>query len=97
MTDTENNGWETTDTPAAGKGTISNAQLLSIVERIERLNEDKKNVQEDVKQVLLEAKGNGFDPKIIRKVVALRDKTTAELQEEQALVDMYMTACEGGE
>jgi uncharacterized protein (UPF0335 family) len=67
-------------------------QLKAIVERIERLLEEMKALQDDVKDVYAEAKGNGFDTKIIRKIVSLRKKNAAERQEEEALLDLYMHA-----
>ncbi len=67
-------------------------QLKSIVERIERLEEDKAAVMEDLKEVYAEAKGTGFDTKIIRKVVRLRKQDRAKRQEEEAILDLYLTA-----
>jgi uncharacterized protein (UPF0335 family) len=71
---------------------MTNDQLKSIVDRIERLNGEKQTIADDVKQVYLEAKGTGYDPKIIRKIVAKRKKDAAELQEEEALIDTYEAA-----
>lgn len=70
----------------------SNGQLRAIVERIERLENDKKVISADIGEVYAEAKANGFDTKIIRKVVALRKKEAAARDEEQALLDTYMAA-----
>ena len=70
-------------------------QLKTIIERIERLEEDKAAVAADLKEVYLEAKGNGFDVKIIRKVIRLRKQDTAKRQEEDALVDLYLSAIGG--
>jgi uncharacterized protein (UPF0335 family) len=70
-------------------------QLKSIIERIERLEEDKAAVQTDLKEVYAEAKGNGFDTKILRKVVRLRKQDKAKRQEEDALVDLYLSAIGG--
>ncbi len=67
-------------------------QLKSIVERIERLEEDKAAVQADLKEVYAEAKGTGFDVKILRKVVRLRKQDRAKRQEEEALLDLYLSA-----
>jgi len=67
-------------------------QLKSIVERIERLEEEKKALAEDIKEVYAEAKGNGFDVKIIRKVVSLRKQETAERVEQEQLIDLYLAA-----
>ena len=67
-------------------------QLKSIIERIERLEQEKAEIAEQVKEVFAEAKGNGFDVKIIRKVVRLRKTDRAKRQEEEALIDLYMSA-----
>jgi uncharacterized protein (UPF0335 family) len=70
-------------------------KLKSLIERIERLEEDKASVAGDLKEVYAEAKGEGFDSKIIRKVIRLRKQDTAKRQEEEALVDLYLAAIGG--
>ncbi|NBN64179.1 DUF2312 domain-containing protein [Pannonibacter tanglangensis] len=70
-------------------------QLRAFIERIERLEEEKKTIVEEIKDVYGEAKGNGFDPKILRKVISLRKKQPHERQEEEAILDLYMTALGG--
>ena len=70
-------------------------KLKSLVERIERLEEDKAAVANDLKEVYAEAKGEGFDTKILRKVVRLRKADTAKRQEEEALIELYITAIGG--
>ena len=85
-------------TPAATDVDVMIAQptrLLSIIERIERLAEDKAAVMEDMKEVFLEAKGEGFNVKILRKVISLRKKDRAKRLEEEALIDLYLTAIGG--
>jgi uncharacterized protein (UPF0335 family) len=67
-------------------------QLKSVVERIERLEEEKKALGDDIKEVYAEAKGNGFDIKIIRKVVSIRRQETADRVEQEQLIDLYLTA-----
>ena len=67
-------------------------QLKSIIERIERLEEDKAAVMTDLKEVYLEAKGNGFDVKILRKVVRLRKQDPNERQEQETILETYMQA-----
>jgi uncharacterized protein (UPF0335 family) len=67
-------------------------QLKSIVERIERLEEDKKAIADDIREVYAEAKGNGFDVKVLRKVVSLRKQETAERVEQEQLIDLYLAA-----
>jgi uncharacterized protein (UPF0335 family) len=68
------------------------AQLRAIVERIERLEEEKKAVSAQIKEVYDEAKGNGFDVKTLRKVVAIRKKKPEERSEEEAMLDLYLHA-----
>ena len=75
----------------ATSGTAAN-QLKSFIERIERLTEELKAIQDDVKDVYAEAKGNGFDTKVMRKIVALRKRDAAEREEEEAILDLYMQA-----
>jgi uncharacterized protein (UPF0335 family) len=70
-------------------------RLKSFIERIERLEEDKAAVSEDLKEVYSEAKGEGFDVKILRKVVRIRKQDKAKLSEEEALIELYMSAIEG--
>ena len=72
--------------------TVSAGQLRAIVERIERLEEEKKEVAEQIKEVYAEAKGNGFDAKTLRKIVALRKKKPEERSEEEAMLELYMNA-----
>jgi uncharacterized protein (UPF0335 family) len=76
--------------------TVHGAQLRGIVERIERLEEEKAQVAEQIKEVYAEAKGNGFDPKILRKVVAMRRLTPDERAEVEAIMDLYLQAIDGG-
>jgi uncharacterized protein (UPF0335 family) len=70
-------------------------KLKSLIERIERLEEDKAAVATDLKEVYAEAKGEGFDVKIMRKVVRLRKQDKAKRQEEEALIDLYVSAIGG--
>lgn len=78
-------------------GGIAGEQLRSFIERIERLEEEKKGIAEDIKEVYAQAKATGFDPKIMRKVISLRKMDTADRQEQEALLDVYLHAIEGGE
>jgi uncharacterized protein (UPF0335 family) len=77
---------------ADAKTTFAQGQLKSIVERIERLEEEKKAIAGDIKEVYAEAKGNGFDVKILRKVISLRKKDANEREEEEAMLDLYLNA-----
>lgn len=74
------------------KTTFAHGQLKSIVERIERLEEEKKVIAGDIKEVYAEAKANGFDTKILRKVISLRKKEATEREEERSMLDVYMAA-----
>ena len=67
-------------------------QLKSIIERIERLEQEKSEIAEQIKEVFAEAKGNGFDVKILRKVVRIRKQDRAKRQEEEAILDLYLSA-----
>jgi uncharacterized protein (UPF0335 family) len=67
-------------------------QLKSIIERIERLEEDKKAIADDIKEVYGEAKANGFDAGILRKVISMRKKPAAERAEEEAIMELYLQA-----
>ena len=71
---------------------VQGDQLKSIVQRIERLEEEKKTIADDIKEVYAEAKGNGYDVKVLRKVVALRKRDLDERKEEEAILDLYLQA-----
>jgi len=75
--------------------TTAQGKLKSLIERIERLEEDKAAVANDLKEVYGEAKSEGFDVKIVRKVVRLRKQDSAKRQEEEALIDLYISAIGG--
>jgi uncharacterized protein (UPF0335 family) len=74
------------------KTTFAHEQLKSVVERIERLEEEKKTIAADIKEVYAEAKSNGFDTKILRKIISARKKDANEREEEQSMLDLYMAA-----
>jgi uncharacterized protein (UPF0335 family) len=67
-------------------------QLKSIVERVERLEQEKAEVAEQIKEVFAEAKGNGFDVKVLRKIVRIRKQDRAKRMEEEAILDLYLAA-----
>jgi uncharacterized protein (UPF0335 family) len=71
---------------------IAADQLRSIVERIERLEEEKQALADDIKEVYAEAKANGYDTKTLRTVVRLRKQDKSERAEQEALLDLYMAA-----
>lgn len=72
--------------------TTAQDQLKSIVDRIENLANEKAEIQEQIKEVLEEAAGNGFDKSIIRAIVRMRKKSIADRQNERALLDLYLEA-----
>jgi uncharacterized protein (UPF0335 family) len=73
-------------------GGIAGERLKSFIERIERLEEEKKALAEDIKEVFAEAKGVGFDVKTIRQVLKLRRMDKDDLDEQEALLDTYLRA-----
>ena len=74
------------------EGTVAADQLRLFIDRIERLEEEKKGIADDVKDVYAEAKANGYDTKTMRKVVALRKLETHTRQEMDALLETYRNA-----
>jgi uncharacterized protein (UPF0335 family) len=70
----------------------SQAQLRQFIEQIERLEEEKKALTADIRDKFLEAKGVGFDPKIMKKVISLRKRSKSERQEEDAVLETYLHA-----
>ena len=76
-------------TPAAN---FAKDQLKAVIERIERLEEEKKTTSEDIREVYAEAKGNGFDVKALRTIIRLRKQDPNERQEEESILETYMQA-----
>lgn len=74
------------------KSGFAKEHLRSFIERIERLEEEKKALADDIREVYSEAKGTGFDTKVMRRVVALRKMESADRQEMEAMLDLYQTA-----
>ncbi|MFC3691022.1 DUF2312 domain-containing protein [Chenggangzhangella methanolivorans] len=71
---------------------VAKDQLVAFVERIERLEEEKKGIADDIKEVYAEAKGNGFDVKVLRKVISVRKQDASERAEQEAILDLYLSA-----
>ena len=71
---------------------ISRDQLKAFIERIERMEEDKKSIADDIKDIYSEAAGAGFDAKAMKTIIRLRRKTEEERQEEDLILDTYMAA-----
>ncbi|HZT87687.1 MAG TPA: DUF2312 domain-containing protein [Stellaceae bacterium] len=76
----------------ADVGGIAGDRLKSFIERIERLEEEKRTLSEDIKEVYAEAKGTGFDPKIMRQVIRIRRMDKDDLDEQESLLDIYKRA-----
>lgn len=72
--------------------TVAASQIRSFVERIERLEEEKKAISDDIKDVYAEMKGQGFDTKAIKTIIKLRKKDVNKRQEEEAVLELYMAA-----
>ena len=77
---------------AASSSELKYFEGRPVIERIERLEEEKAALAADIREIYAEAKGVGFDPKIMRQVIKLRKLDTAELQEQDALLDTYKHA-----
>jgi uncharacterized protein (UPF0335 family) len=73
-------------------GGIAADRLRSFIERLERLEEEKKGLQDDIKDVMAEAKGTGFDTKVIRQILRLRKQGKEERQEMEELLELYKAA-----
>jgi uncharacterized protein (UPF0335 family) len=73
-------------------GGVAGAQLKSLIERIERLEEEKRALGEDIKEVFAEAKGTGFEPKIMRQIIKIRKMDKDEHDEQESLLDVYKRA-----
>ncbi len=76
----------------ADGGGVAGERLRSFIQRIERLEEEKKTISDDIREVYAEAKSNGFDPKIMRQVIRLRKMEAADRQEQEALLETYLAA-----
>jgi uncharacterized protein (UPF0335 family) len=76
----------------ADVGGIAGDRLKSFIERIERLEEEKRALQEDIKEVFAEAKGTGFDTKVMRQIIKIRRMDKDDLDEQETLLDVYKRA-----
>ena len=73
-------------------GGIAGDRLRSIVERIERLEEERKGLGDNIKDIFAEAKSAGFDVKVVRQIISIRKKEPAEVEEQETLLDLYRRA-----
>ena len=71
---------------------VAQDQLKAFVERIERMEEEKKAIADDIREIYAEAKGNGFDIKVLRQVVKIRKQDHSERMEQEAILDLYLAA-----
>ncbi len=76
---------------AEGDG-AAGERLRSFIQRIERLEEEKKTISDDIREVYAEAKSNGYDPKVMRQVVRIRKLDDADRQEQEAILETYLSA-----
>jgi len=77
---------------AANTGGVAAERLRSFIERVEHLEEEKAQLMHDIREVYAEAKGEGFDAKVLRKIVALRKKDPVQRREEEELLELYLSA-----
>jgi uncharacterized protein (UPF0335 family) len=71
---------------------VAQDQLRAFIERIERMEEEKAAIAADIREIYAEAKGNGFDTKVLRQVVKIRKQDHSERMEQEAILDLYLTA-----
>jgi uncharacterized protein (UPF0335 family) len=81
-----------TDSPASAVGGIAADRLRSIIERVERLEEERKALGSDIKDIFAEAKSAGFDVKVIRQIIRIRKQEPADVEEQETLLDIYRRA-----
>lgn len=77
---------------AGVSGGVAAGQIKSIIERVERLEAEKTAIAGDIKEIYSEAKSNGYDVKVLRQIVRIRKQDTAERQEQEAILDLYLHA-----
>jgi uncharacterized protein (UPF0335 family) len=82
----------TDDSPDAQVGGIAADRLRSIIERVERLEEERKALGNDIKDIFSEAKSAGFDVKVIRAIIRIRKQEPADVEEQESLLDVYRRA-----
>ena len=80
------------ETQAAAETNVAADELRAFIERIERLEEEKKTIADDIKEVYGEAKGRGYDTKVIRKIVSIRKQDANERAEMDAILELYLQA-----
>lgn len=83
---------DATETTTSEVGGIAADRLRSLIERIERLEEERKALGSDIKDIYAEAKSAGFDVKVIRQIITIRKREPAEVEEHESLLDLYRRA-----
>jgi uncharacterized protein (UPF0335 family) len=78
--------------PTVSTDSVAQDQIRAFIERIERMEEEKKAIADDIKEIYAEAKGNGFDTKVLRQIIRIRKQDHAERMEQEALLELYMAA-----
>jgi uncharacterized protein (UPF0335 family) len=78
--------------PTVNSDSVAQDQLRAFIERIERMEEEKRAISDDIKEIYAEAKGNGFDTKVLRQIIRIRKQDHAERMEQEALLELYMAA-----
>lgn len=78
--------------PSIGHNTVAKEQIKAIIERVERMEEEKKTISDDIRDIYAEAKGNGLDTKALRTIVRMRKQDANERAEQEAILDLYLNA-----
>lgn len=78
--------------PTVNSDSVAQDQIRAFIERIERMEEEKAAISDDIKEIYAEAKGNGFDTKVLRQIIRIRKQDHAERMEQEALLELYMAA-----
>ena len=78
--------------PTVNSDPVAQDQLRAFIERIERMEEEKRAIADDIKEIYAEAKGNGFDTKVLRQVIRIRKQDHSERMEQEAILELYMAA-----
>lgn len=78
--------------PTVSSDSVAQDQIRAFIERIERMEEEKKAIADDLKEIYAEAKGNGFDTKVLRQLIRIRKQDASERLEQEALLELYMAA-----
>ena len=78
--------------PTISSDSVAQDQIRAFIERIERMEEEKQAIADDIKEIYAEAKGNGFDTKVLRQIIRIRKQDANERMEQEALLELYMAA-----